>query len=112
MLKAGYLKTIKVDKGDTVKAGHLIADIEVPELLADRTQFKAQMDVAKAEYNRVQQAIKTAPDLVTPQSVDEARGKLLVAGHRTRYARAAPYLCCCARAGPGILPITRLTSVC
>jgi RND family efflux transporter MFP subunit len=96
---AGYLKTIKVDKGDTVKAGDLIADIEVPELLADRTQFKAQMDVAKAEYNRVQQAIKTAPDLVTPQSVDEARGKLQVAEAQLsrvdtllRYARiTAPF---------------------
>lgn len=96
---AGYLKTIKVDKGDTVKAGDLIADIEVPELLADRTQFKAQVDVAKAEYNRVQQAIKTAPDLVTPQSVDEARGKFQIAEAQLsrvdtllRYARiTAPF---------------------
>ena len=33
---AGYLKTITVDKGDEVKAGALLAEIEVPELLADR----------------------------------------------------------------------------
>jgi membrane fusion protein (multidrug efflux system) len=96
---AGYLRAIRVDKGDVVKAGELIADIEVPELLADRTQYKAQLDVAQSEYNRVQQAIKTAPDLVTPQSVDEARGKLQVAQaqlDRTdtllRYARiTAPF---------------------
>src|ERR1700682_5318654 len=32
---AGYLKAITVDKGDQVKEGDLIADIEVPEMLAD-----------------------------------------------------------------------------
>src|SRR5206468_2515131 len=30
---AGYLKAITVDKGDRVKEGDLIAEIEVPELL-------------------------------------------------------------------------------
>src|SRR5207237_3387516 len=29
----GYLKTIAVDKGDQVKAGDLLSEIEVPELL-------------------------------------------------------------------------------
>src|SRR4030095_11635956 len=37
---AGYLKTITVDKGDRVKGGDLIADIEVPELLADLAKYK------------------------------------------------------------------------
>src|ERR1700676_2599263 len=31
----GYLNSINVDKGDTVKAGSTLALIEVPELLAD-----------------------------------------------------------------------------
>jgi RND family efflux transporter MFP subunit len=43
----GYLKAIAVDKGDTVKAGAPLAEIEVPELLADLA--KARADVAKAE---------------------------------------------------------------
>jgi membrane fusion protein, multidrug efflux system len=76
---AGYLKKIPVDKGDKVKAGELIADIEVPELLADRVQYEAQLDVAKREYARMQQAAKTAPDLVTPDNLDNSRGKLEVA---------------------------------
>src|SRR5215469_13417632 len=37
----GYLKTIAVDKGDQVKEGALLAEIEVPELLADRTRYQA-----------------------------------------------------------------------
>jgi membrane fusion protein, multidrug efflux system len=76
---AGYLRDIPVDKGDKVKAGDLIADIEVPELLADRLQFKAQVDVAHREYERMQEAAKTAPDLVTPDNLDNARGRLEVA---------------------------------
>lgn len=96
---AGFLKTLPVDKGDTVRAGDLIADIEVPELLADRAQFAAQVDVAKLDYDRIQQAVKTAPDLVTPQNVDDARGKLQVARAQLdrvntllRYARVtAPF---------------------
>lgn len=76
---AGYLKNIPVDKGDKVKAGDLIADIEVPELLADRVQYRAQVDVAHREFDRMQQAAKTAPDLVTPDALDNARGRLEVA---------------------------------
>jgi membrane fusion protein (multidrug efflux system) len=76
---AGYLKNIPVDKGDKVKAGDLIADIEVPELLADRVQYRAQVDVAQREFDRMQQASKTAPDLVTPDALDNARGRLEVA---------------------------------
>jgi membrane fusion protein, multidrug efflux system len=76
---AGYLKNIPVDKGDRVKAGDLIADIEVPELLADRVQYRAQVDVAQREFDRMQQAAKTAPDLVTPDALDNAHGRLEVA---------------------------------
>ena len=32
---AGYLKSLAVDKGDPVKAGQLLGEIEVPELQAD-----------------------------------------------------------------------------
>jgi RND family efflux transporter MFP subunit len=76
---AGYLKNIPVDKGDQVKAGDLIADLEVPELLADRLQYKAELDVAERDYQRMQQAMQSAPDLVTPQQLDQAHGRQEVA---------------------------------
>lgn len=75
----GYLKSLNVDKGDPVKAGQALGDIEVPELLADRTKYKAEVRVAELDYNRVNAAQKKAADLVTPQSVDDARGKLEMA---------------------------------
>src|SRR5262249_27262207 len=66
----GYLKTITVDKGDEVAAGTLIADIEVPELLADRVKTQAEVEVAATDHRRVAEARTTAPDLVIPQPVD------------------------------------------
>src|SRR6266478_10239862 len=76
---AGYLKTISVDKGDFVKEGALLAEIEVPELLADVTKFKAEVEVAGLDYRRLSESQKKAPDLVVPQTVDEAKGKLDIA---------------------------------
>jgi len=76
---AGYLKTIPVDKGDEVKAGALLAEIEVPELLADLSKHKAEVEVAEIDYKRVSEAQKKASDLVVPQTVDNAKGKLDVA---------------------------------
>lgn len=76
---AGYLKTIGVDKGDQVKAGALLAEIEVPELLADRARYQAELEVAELDYKRLNESQKKAPDLVTPQTVDNAKGKLDVA---------------------------------
>ena len=55
---AGYLKTISVDKGDRVKEGDLIADIEVPEMLADLTRYKAEVTVAELDYKRLNESQK------------------------------------------------------
>src|SRR5216117_3785919 len=63
---AGYLKTITVDKGDRVKEGDLIADIEVPEMLADRAKFKTEVEVADLDYKRLSESQKKLPDLVVP----------------------------------------------
>lgn len=76
---AGYLKSINVDKGDVVKEGDLLADIEVPELIADLAKFKTEVEVAKIDFDRTLEAQKKAPDLVVPQTVDNARGKYEVA---------------------------------
>jgi len=71
----GYVKAVAVDKGDAVKEGALLADIEVPELIADRAKYQAELDVAAVDYKRVSEAQAKAPDLVIPQAVDMAKGK-------------------------------------
>src|SRR5204863_8572379 len=60
----GYLKTVVVDKGDFVKEGLVLADIEVPELIADRAKDKAELDVVALELKRISEAQQKAPDLV------------------------------------------------
>jgi membrane fusion protein, multidrug efflux system len=76
---SGYLKTLTVDKGDAVKAGQLLAEIEVPELLADEVQYKAETAVSRTNYERMAEARQRAPDLVVPQTVDDLRGQWEVA---------------------------------
>jgi RND family efflux transporter MFP subunit len=72
---SGYLKTLTVDKGDSVTQGQLLAEIEVPELLADEAEFKAETEVARGNFERMSQALKKAPDLVVPETVDNLRGQ-------------------------------------
>ena len=76
---AGYLNSIKVDKGDLVKEGALLAEIEAPELLADLSKYKAEVEIAKVDYQRLSEAREKAPDLVVPLTVDTAKSKLAVA---------------------------------
>ena len=46
---AGYLKTINVDKGDTVKEGDTLAEIEAPEMEADLVKARAEAEAAQIE---------------------------------------------------------------
>jgi RND family efflux transporter MFP subunit len=76
---AGYVRAVNVDKGDVVDDGQLLAELEVPELLADEMQFSAEASVARGNYERMAEALRSAPDLVVPQTVDELRGSAEVA---------------------------------
>lgn len=71
----GYLKTISVDKGDWVKAGQVLAEIEVPELQQRLERARADMEVQKLTYGRLEQVWKSDPKLVARQDVDVADGK-------------------------------------
>ena len=76
---AGYLTNLTVDKGDLVKAEQVLAVIEVPELIADMKKYDADAKVAEVDLSRLQEARKKAADLVTPQTLDKARGAYEVA---------------------------------
>lgn len=74
----GYIATISVDKGDTVKAGQVIAKLEVPELQADLAKSKAEVAAASLEAKRMHEARAKSPDLVLPQSVEDAEARLAI----------------------------------
>ncbi len=75
----GYIATITVDKGDAVKAGQILATLEVPELRADLAKNKAEVAAADIDVKRLHQARAKSPDLVLPQAVDDAEAKLAIA---------------------------------
>jgi membrane fusion protein (multidrug efflux system) len=76
---SGYLKTITVDKGDRVTSGAVLARIEIPELVAARARQEAELRAAQADYTRLQESLQKLPDLVVPDTVDQARGRYEVA---------------------------------
>jgi RND family efflux transporter MFP subunit len=79
---SGYVEQMNVDFGDKVKAGQLLATLEVPELQdqlhnAIAMQKKAEADYADAHllYNRLQTVNEGHPDLVAQQDLDTSRSK-------------------------------------
>jgi len=79
---AGYLQKINVDFGDQVKAGQLIATLEVPELNDDLAHAMAEEQRAQADYNdahldytRLSEVNKSQPNLVAQQDLDAAEAK-------------------------------------
>ena len=75
----GYLSKIAVDKGDAVTAGQPLAELEVPELLADLARTRAEVNVAATELARLEAAAAKSPDLITPLALDAARGRAEIA---------------------------------
>jgi membrane fusion protein (multidrug efflux system) len=71
----GYLKSISVDKGDWVKAGQVLAVIEVPELAERLARSRASLEIERLTYQRLQSVWKSDPRLVARQDVDIAYAK-------------------------------------
>ncbi|MBK8090705.1 MAG: efflux RND transporter periplasmic adaptor subunit [Verrucomicrobiaceae bacterium] len=76
---AGYIEKISVDKGDVVTAQQQLVQIEVPALKADLISHRAEIAAAEIEVKRLHQARAKSPELVLPQSVDDAEAKLSIA---------------------------------
>jgi RND family efflux transporter MFP subunit len=83
---SGYLSVINVDFGDKVKAGQLLAVLEVPELrdelnAAIATEQRAEADYTNAHliYDRLAGVNREHPNLVAQQDIDTAQAKDSVA---------------------------------
>lgn len=71
----GYLKSIAVDKGDWVKAGQVLAEIEVPELRQNLERARASLELERLAHQRLKEVRDTDPRLVARQDVDIAYSK-------------------------------------
>ncbi len=107
---AGYVKTIRVDVGDRVRSGELLATLEIPEMVGELAQAAASSNRARAEvvragselqraqsahdgahliYQRLAAVLKSRPNLIAQQEIDDAQAKDRVAEAQVSTARAA-----------------------
>lgn len=106
---SGYVKSIRVDIGDRVRAGDLLATLEVPEMQDDLAKAKAAVQQARAEvaaasdevqraksahdiahlsYIRILDVYKKEAGLVPQQEVDEAHSHDQVGEAQTAVAQS------------------------
>ncbi|HTC37258.1 MAG TPA: efflux RND transporter periplasmic adaptor subunit [Bryobacteraceae bacterium] len=111
---SGFIKQIKVDIGDRVQEGQLLATLEIPEMQDDLTRAAAAIDEANAElatardelqraesahdmahlsYSRVLDVSKKERGLVPQQDVDEAHSRDLVAEAQVSAAKSHIIAC-------------------
>jgi len=106
---SGFIREIKVDIGDRVREGQLLATLEIPEMQDDLTRAAAEIEEANAElatardelqraqsahdmahlsYTRIQDVSKREPGLAPQQEVDEVHSRDLVAEAQVSSAKS------------------------
>jgi len=107
--EAGYIKSIRVDIGDRVKTGQLLAELEIPEMQDDiqratagvqaaeadiataegnLTRARSTHDIAGLSYKRVLEVSKKEAGLIPQQEVDVAHSRELETGAQVSAAEA------------------------
>jgi RND family efflux transporter MFP subunit len=106
---AGYLRSIKVDLGDRVREGQLLAELEIPEMTDEVSRAAATVEqtgaeigaardelqraessheIAHVSYTRLQEVARREPGLVPQQEVDEVRSRDLIAEAQVASAKS------------------------
>jgi RND family efflux transporter MFP subunit len=107
--ESGYVKKLNVDYGTKVKAGQVMAVLEIPELEAqleedqaeiknasnqvtradhELMRYQAQYKALHLEYTRLNGVFETQPGIVAQQEVDDAQGKDLAAASQVDAGQA------------------------
>ena len=108
--ESGYVKKLLVDYGSHVKAGQVMAVLEIPELEAqlqedqaeiknatnqvsraqhELNRYQAQYNALHLQYTRLNDVFKSQPGIVAQQEVDDAQGKDLAASSQVDAGQAA-----------------------
>jgi RND family efflux transporter MFP subunit len=108
--ESGYINDLKVDYGTHVKAGQVMAILEIPELQAqleedqaeiknannqmtraqhELARYQAQYKALHLEYTRLNGVFQSQPGIVAQQEVDDAQGKDLAASSQVDAGQAA-----------------------
>jgi len=108
--ESGYVKKLMVDYGTHVKAGQVMAILEIPELEEQLQQdqaevknannqvsraqhelarYQAQYQALHLQYTRLNGVFKSQPGIVAQQEVDDAQGKDLAASSQVDAGQSA-----------------------
>jgi len=108
--ESGYVQKLFVDYGSHVRAGEIMATLEIPELQAqldedqaeiknasnqmlraqhDLKRYQAQYNAIHLEYTRLNGVFETQPGIVAQQEIDDAQGKDVAAASQVDAAQAA-----------------------
>lgn len=108
--ESGYVKKLMVDYGTRVKAGQVMAILEIPELEAqlqedqaeiknasnqitqaqhELERYQAQYKALHLQYTRLNGVFESQPGIVAQQEVDDAQGKDMAASSQVDAGRAA-----------------------
>ena len=108
--ESGYVKKLLVDYGSRVKAGQVMAILEIPELEAqlqedqaeiknannqvsraqhELSRYEAQYKALHLQYTRLNDVFQSQPGIVAQQEVDDAQGKDLAASSQVDAGQAA-----------------------
>jgi RND family efflux transporter MFP subunit len=108
--ESGYVKKLDVDYGTRVKAGQIMAVLEIPELEAqlqedqaeiknaanqvsraqhELSRYQAQYNALHLQYTRLNSVFQSQPGIVAQQEVDDAQGKDLAASSQVDAGQAA-----------------------
>jgi len=108
--ESGYVSKLSVDYGTHVKAGQVMAVLEIPELQAqleedqadiknagnqvtraqhELSRYQAQYNALHLEYTRLNGVFQSQPGIVAQQEVDDAQGKDLAASSQVDAGQAA-----------------------
>src|SRR3984893_6403196 len=108
--ESGFVKKLTVDYGSRVKAGQVMAILEIPELEAqlqedqaeiknannqvtraqhELARYQAQYNALHLQYTRLNGVFQSQPGIVAQQEVDDAQGKDLAAASQVDAGEAA-----------------------
>ncbi len=108
--ESGYVKKLNVDYGTHVKAGAVMAVLEIPELedqlqvdeaeiknannqvtraQHELSRYQAQYKALHLEYSRLNDVFQKQPGIVAQQEVDDAQGKDMAASSQVDAGQAA-----------------------
>jgi RND family efflux transporter MFP subunit len=108
--ESGYVRKLNVDYGTHVKAGEVMAVLEIPELEAqlqedqaeiknannqvvraqhELARYQAQYKALHLEYTRLNGVFESQPGIVAQQEVDDAQGKDVAAASQVDVGQAA-----------------------